>query len=75
MILYLKSQGGAAFGSCSGSHHPSSLPSKQSGCPSQNNWVFRQVPSPQAVSLGGQIGSFVLRRGLGVVNSAVTSQL
>ena len=74
-ILYLKSQGGAAFGSCSGSHHPSSLPSKQSGCPSQNNWVFRQVPSPQAVSSGGQIGSFVLRSGFGVVSSAVTSQL
>ena len=71
----LRSHTGAAFGSCSGSHHPSSLPSKQSAWPSQNNWVFKHVPSAQAVSSSGQIGSLVLRRGFGVVSSAVTSQL
>ena len=37
--------------------------------------VGRQVPSAHAVSSGGQMGSSVLRSGLGVVSSAVTSQL
>ncbi len=37
--------------------------------------VGRQVPSAQALSSVGQMGSSVLSSGFGVVTSAVTSQL
>ena len=45
------------------------------GWPSQNNEVGIHVPSAQAFSPLGQIGSSVFNKGFGVVSSAVTSQL
>ena len=51
-------------------HHPSSLASAQSACPSQNRSLLRHVPSAQASSLLGQIGSGVLSKGFATAASA-----
>jgi len=52
-------------------HHPSSLPSTQSVWPSQNKSRLKQVPSPQARSPRGHMGSTVLSIGFGACSSSI----